>query len=555
MCRRAIGVWLIIAFLLCDKASAVQYAFQVNFKDKNGTPYSLSTPIMYLSPRAIARRTTQGIAIDSIDFPVNPNYIDSVLTLTGGILHESSRWLNLCVVLLSDSTQIHNLDGKPYILSKKLVGYYSGALHSKVSTSNGTEAEKTTSTDDVYYGYAWNQTNMVKGNYLHDHGYNGTGKVIAVLDAGFTSTNTHHGFDSLWVDGRVLDQYNFALKSTSIFSYDTHGTKVLSTMAGYNPDTYVGSAPLATYALYVTEDNNSEQPIELINMLCAAERADSIGADVITTSLGYNTFDDPADNFIFATDLDGKSTVVAKAANIATKKGILFVATAGNEGGGGWNRILTPGDADSALTVGSVEQLGSPWPTSGVGPNAVGQVKPDVCALGHLASIFNIGTGGYDGQEDGTSFSTPQIAGWAACLWQSKPTASPYEIRRAIITCASSYSLPGFQLGYGIPDFQCTGHALGTDDIANPFTSSTWIVASPIPFENEIKIQASPNSNGYTTFTIMDMAGKVVYSSRVHLYKGYNTPFTIPLGGLPNGIYILKAVSPTQQQVIRLEKM
>ncbi len=554
MCRKVVGVWLIIAFLLCEKATATQYAFQVNFTDKNNTPYSLSLPLWFLSPRAIARRTTQGIAIDSSDIPVNPNYIDSVITLTGGILHESSRWLNLCVILLPDSSLIHNLDSKPYIKSTKMVGFYAGTLHNKVSSGPSAVANKTSSADNVYYGHTWSQTNLVKGNYLHDKGYNGAGKLIAVLDAGFISADTHHGFDSLWADGRVLDQHNFTLDTSYIFAYDDHGTKVLSTMAGYVPDTYVGSAPLATYALYVTEDNHSEQPIELLNMLCAAERADSVGADVITTSLGYDTFDNPDDNFIFVLDLDGKSTIAAKAANMATKKGILFVATAGNEGGGPWNRILTPGDADSALTVGSVEILGSPWTTSGVGPNAVGQVKPDVCGLGHVASIFNIGTGGYDAQEDGTSFSTPQIAGWAACLWEANPLATPYEIRRAIITCASSYLTPGPQIGYGIPDFQCTGQVLGTQDTPAPFTQSRWIIASPVPFNNEITISAEPNANAYVDFKLTDITGKTVYTQHSYMYKGYNSPFTIAVPGLPAGVYILKAVSPTQQQVVKLEK-
>ncbi len=554
MCRRAIGVCMIIAFLLCDKATAQQYAYRVDFTDKNNTPYHLSNPLMFLSPRAIARRTTQGIVIDSADIPVNHNYLDSVINLTGGIIHESSRWLNLCVVLLSDSTLIHALDGKPFIKSSKLVGYYSSFLHHKPvrGTTSPKSASKTTTSDDFYFGYAWGQTQIVNGFFLHDKGYDGSGKLIAVLDAGFTGTDTLPGFDSLWAAGRVLDTHNFKYNTSYVFAYDDHGTKALSTMAAYTPNLYVGSAPLASYVLYVTEDDNSEQPIELINMLCGTERADSVGADIVSSSLGYDTFDNPADNFTFISDFDGISTVAAQAANMATRKGMLFVTSAGNEGGGPWNRILTPGDADSALTIGSVEGLtGAVWPSSGVGPNAAGQIKPDVCGQGHVAAVYS--PAGYT-SEDGTSFSTPQIAGWAACLWQANPMATPYQLRQAIIRCASSYSTPGPQIGYGIPNFHCAEQVLGIKTTPPPFTASNWIIASPNPFNGEITLSVYPDSDNNISFKLIDMTGKTFASNTAYFYKGYNSSVTLSVPGLPSGIYILKAVSPTQQKVIKLEK-
>jgi hypothetical protein len=298
----------------CSKAAAVQYAYRITFIGKDNTPYTLSAPLSYLSPRAVARRAAQGIAVDSTDLPVNASYIDSALTLTGGKMHSRSRWFNLCVILLSDSTQIHALDGKPYIKEKKLVAYYPGILHMSPVTSEKLTSHsvlKPTALGSSYYGNTWLQTTMLNGNTLHEHTHNGSGKLIAVIDAGFTGTDTHPGFDSMHNSGRLIDWHNFTLASGVVYSYDTHGTKVLSTMAGLVPGTYVGSAPYASYALYVTEDNNSEQPIELYNMLSATERADSIGADIVTTSLGYNTFDNPADDFVFATHFDGKTTVGA----------------------------------------------------------------------------------------------------------------------------------------------------------------------------------------------------------------------------------------------------
>lgn len=558
---RIAGVWIVVAFLLSDQATAQQYAYSVTFKNKNNTPYSLSSPLSYLTSRSVTRRVTQGIAIDSTDLPVNQSYIDSVLTLTGGILHGKSRWLNLCVILLDDSANIHIIEGKPYVGSTKLVGIYSSFLHHKPATFTGTTSpfktgKRATTTESDFYGATYEQTFMVSGAYLHSNGFSGNGKLIAVMDAGFTGTDTHTGFDSLRNDNRIADVHNFTYATDFVYSYDAHGTEVLSTMAGNvgnsSPNNFVGSAPKATYALYVTEDNGSEQPTELYNMLFASERADSIGADVITTSLGYNTFTYPDLDFVFATDFDGKSTIAAKAANIATKKGMLFIASAGNEGLSSWHMILTPGDADSALTIGSVDNTGTPWGTSGYGPNAAGQVKPDVCGLGHVASVFNA-TGGYV-QLDGTSLSTPQIAGWAACLWQANPSATPWQLRQAIIKCASSYSSPGTHIGYGIPDFHCTEHFLNVPDTPPPFTSANWIIPMPNPFTSELKLALSPESDNEFDFRIVDVTGKTVVSFSHFFYKGYNLPYTISLQALPTGIYILRANSPTQHKTIKLEK-
>ncbi len=545
------GCLMLIGSLLGREASASQFAFRVSFTDKNNTPYSLSTPLAYLSPRAIARRTTQGIAVDSSDIPVNQTYVNDVITTTGGVLHGTSRWLNNCTILLSDSSDVLLLTGKPYISSIKLVGFFSTNLHRTAATTSG-GTQRTTS-GAGYYGSTWAQTSMVNGQYLHDAGYKGQGMLIAVIDAGFINTRTHEGFDSLWNSGRVVDTFNFTYKHSDVFVQDSHGTEVFSTLAGYNPGTYVGAAPLASYALYVSEYSPNEQPLELDNLLYATERADSIGADVVTESLGYDLFDyPPGAGQFFSIDLDGKTTVAAKAANMATKKGMLFVASAGNDGlgFGTWgNHVLTPGDADSALTVGSVNSSGSPAASSGYGPNAAGHVKPDVCGLGQFAAVFT--ATGY-GSGDGTSLSTPQIAGFAACLWQAKPTLTPYQLRDKIRRCASSYSAPGVQLGYGIPNFQCA--SLNTADTPHPFNSSNWVVPAGNPFTDELQLLAAPNANGNADFALYDMAGRKVASFSAYLYKGFSTPVTIAMYELPVGTYVLKAVNASQQQVLKVEK-
>jgi hypothetical protein len=548
--------------LLCLKATAQQYAFQITFTDKNNSPYRFSDSLAYLSPRALVRRVNQHIAMDSTDLPVNPLYVDSVLSLTGGKFHENSRWLNMCIILLEDvdSAQIAHLAGKSFISDVKLVGTYTFDLHRGGGNTHQSASmpamQRTTNSDDIYYGDTWTQTHQVNGNYLSDNGYKGQNKLIAVLDAGFIGADSHSGFDSLRMSGRLVDQYNFVTDNSGVFISDDHGTQVLSTMAGYVPDTFVGSAPLAMYALYVTEIDVNDQPLELDNMIAGAERADSIGADIITESLGYDLFLNPADGENFNTDMDGKTTVAARAANIATKKGMLFVATAGNDGSppvpGYGDHILTPGDADSALTIGAVDYTGAPAAFSGYGPNAAGRTKPDVSALGVNAAVFNA-AGGY-GADNGTSFSTPEIAGWAACLWQTTPLATPYQLRKAIIQCASAYTSPGPQIGYGVPNFECTAEALSLLDTLFAFSSAEWVFATPNPFTDQLKISASPAMAGNVRFQLFDIAGKVMTDTQQYLYQGYNAPVYISIPALPVGTYMLRVASASQIQTLKLEK-
>ncbi len=560
MCLRIAVFFAFVTLLFAGTANARQFAYRVNFTDKNSTTFRLDSPLSYLSARAVLRRTTQSITIDSTDIPVNKWYIDSVLVLTGGKLHEASRWLNMCIILISDSTLIHALDTISFVTGYSFEAYYSGILHKTTpkkveKLTNVNNAERVTSGDAAYYNLTWAQTNMVNGNYLHDLGYKGAGKIIAVFDAGFSYTDTHIGFDSLRASGRIIDEHNFVLDTSYIYAYDPHGTEVLSTMAGYVPNTFVGSAPLAMYALYISEDDNTEQPIEMINMLCAAERADSIGADIITESLGYDLFDNPTFGLNYSTDLDGKTTVAAIAANKATQKGLLWVATAGNDGTGylTWgNHILTPGDADSALTIGSVEPTGIIAASSGYGPNAAGQLKPDVCTQGQPATVFS--TTDYN-SADGTSFSTPQIAGWAACLWEGCPNAKPYQLKQAIRQCANKFTTPDNQYGYGIPNFQCVSQLLSVKDTPNPEQINNWITTLQNPFTVTLNLSIVAGVSENIHFEIMDAIGKSVVSMDNYFVTGYYLPFSINTSYFPSGIYFLKATSSKQQKVIKLLKL
>jgi hypothetical protein len=544
--------------LHCEELfSQAQYAFRVSFVDKQGSP-PLSNPQLFLSQRSIDRRIAQGLSVDASDQPVSPDYIDSVLAETGGVLHLTSRWLNHCVVLTNDSTDILLLNGKPYVSGIKHVATYSSGLHNRPSGDNdkydkfGSEVDLSgllrTTGSPAFYGTTYNQTQVVNGDHLHDRGYKGQGKLIAVLDEGFSWVNTNRAFDYLRNSGRLVDKYNFVYDSDSVYGYSSHGTSSLSTIAAYVPDTFVGAAPEAEYALYITEYAGAEQEIELDNMLAATERADSLGADIVTESLGYNLYTNPFYYpFVYA-DIDGKSSVAAKAANIAASKGIIFVASAGNEGGVGWNYVLTPGDADSAITVGSVSEFKVVAGNSGYGPNAAGRRKPDVCMVGNPAAVLTTGVNA--NFINGTSFATPQLAGWAACLWQSSPSRNAYQIKTAIIESAHAYATPDNHIGYGVPDFKKAQELLG---IKGPIVNvNNWLAASPNPFTKDIFV-AIYHDSGDVELMLAGMDGRTIFVDKRVLNRGTHT-LTLTTPELATGIYILTVTAGEKKQSIRIEK-
>jgi serine protease AprX len=537
---------LFTLLLLCQLAEAVpQYAFRISFTDKAGSP-SLSNPLVFLSQRSLNRRTAQGLTLNTTDQPVSPLYIDTVLTVTQGKMHVVSKWLNTCVILLTDSTKILLIQNKPYISNIQYVGYYPTGLHNKPGNGEngiGPEPVKKTTGTPAYYGPAWDQTNMVHGDCLHDKGFMGQGKIIAVLDDGFLYVNSNPGFDSLYKSGRIVDKYNFVKADTQVYNSYAHGTEVLSTMAGYVPNAYVGAAPKAMYALYITEDQGTEQPVEMDNMVAGFERADSLGADVVSSSLGYDVFFSPVPYSIPNGEFDGKTTPAARGANFAVEKGMLLVITMGNEGSGG---ILTPGDADSVITVGSVDISKNPAGSSGWGPNAASIVKPDICMLGQPGYGF-MGTF-TPVPLSGTSIATPQAAGFAACLWQSSPSKNVTEIKSAILKSADHYSNPVLpQLGYGVPDF-CAAFTML--DINDPDQTAN-ISVYPNPLNSLLNIRVVNSHGGNLQVILTDITGKIVYSYITILDSGFNE-LKLPLPGMASGLYLARIRTNNETRTYKL---
>ncbi|MGC4058751.1 MAG: S8 family peptidase [Chitinophagaceae bacterium] len=538
--------------------SQAQYAFRVSFTDKHGTVGDLSRPEAFLSARALARRTRLGIAIDSTDLPVSATYTDSVLKFTSGVLHTTSRWQNNMVVLLTDTTVVASLRTRAFVTGVQLIARFGSPLHAMpVKDGSGRKdlptAEKEASlmktTGAAYYGDAYDQIHLANGDVLHNKGLRGKGMLIAVLDAGFAGLNTLGGFDSLRNSGRIVDTFNIDYRVPDVDGYAIHGTEVLSTMAGIIPDLFVGTAPDADYALYVTEDNGSEQPFELDNLVAGLERADSVGADVATISLGYNFMSiGTMDASLSLADIDGKTTVAARAANTATAKGMLVVASAGNDGGvSDWGKVLTPGDADSALTCGSVNGSKAVSPTSGRGPNAAGVLKPDVCMMGWPGIVLN--SSGTTTAVTGTSIATPELAGLAACFWASNLKATPAQLRRVIRESAHLAETPDNTAGYGVPDF---GKAtLSFDSI--PDLSQFRV--GPNPFTGSLSVWTGARITDDLEWRLTDLSGRQLAGGTQGSTQGGIVYIITIAADVPAGTYILQLSGGGSLKSVLVQKM
>jgi len=346
-----------IIFGLESIAQIAPSKFRIQFTDKDNSPYTISNPSAFLSQEAIDRRNDQGISIKLNDLPVNPVYIDSVKS-AGVTLLNRSKWFNSITIDTTgtnDSLVLDKIQSFSFVVEVESVGKWKSSTIWGELGWDKWEMEKSSTipiassliTSD--YGQSFNQISMVGGEILHEQGYKGQGMTIAVLDAGFYKVDALGAFDSLWANNQILGTWDFVDGEAEVFENGPHGMWVLSVMAANLPGQLVGTAPEANYWLLRTEAPG-ENIIEEDNWVAAAEFADSAGADIFNTSLGYTTFDDPGQNHTYA-DMDGNTTRITIGADIAASKGILVVNAAGNQGGTGWKYIAAPADGDSVLAV------------------------------------------------------------------------------------------------------------------------------------------------------------------------------------------------------------
>lgn len=419
------------------------YAFFVQFTDKVGSEQ------IALSEQALDKRAERGIEIDMLDYAVSPIYLDSLRSVGCHIYH-SSRWMNGATIE-TDSNTIQAIQQWAFVESVEVTrcgDEEPGTRSQDKLQAMRREGEEAMRQGAAMVDKAWQQKEQINLNKLHEAGFHGQGITMAIIDAGFYNVNTLAAFDS--VRTQILGIYDMTDDTDSITGETgSHGVKCFSTIAAITPN-YIGTATAANYYLIRSEEIYTESLKELDNWVAAIELADSLGVDIASTSLGYSMFDDERFDFSYQ-DIDGKSNRATQAARIATRKGMLVVIAAGNEGNKDWHYISVPADADSILTVGAVDSNGNIAAFSSWGPTADGRVKPEVCATGYQTALLNP-TDNSLTNSNGTSFACPIIAGMAACLWSALPDATNMEIRERIIESAHRYHFPHDQYGYGIPD-------------------------------------------------------------------------------------------------------
>lgn len=458
-------------FLLIGLVSAqaqASYYFYVQFSNKNDSPYSLSNPSEFLSARALERRAAFGLTCDSTDLPVNPSYIREIRNL-GIAVHNSSKWMNGATVLLADSSLMNRVRALPFVKFVEYTGKLVGAAL--------VPCRKVIGPTDFNYGIAFTQINQLNGQVLHNEGYRGKGIQIGVIDAGFMNVNANPCFDSLRLQGRLLGTKDIINPTSNIYTEDSHGAMVLATMTGNLPGQFLGTAPDASFWLIRTEYELTEYKVETDFWTSGIEFADSVGVDVVNSSLGYSTFDDSTMDFTYA-DMNAKVSRASRAASLASQKGIVVVVSAGNEGNRNWHYISSPADADGIVAVGAVTSTGASSNFSSFGPSSDGRVKPEVCAMGSSSAI--ISTNGMSTFGSGTSFASPIMAGMMACLLQRykvlNKNISVNTMIKSVFKSANSFHNPTAQAGYGIPDFAKAEQNLRIFDSLSKVENTNFVI-------------------------------------------------------------------------------
>jgi len=532
---------LVLAILIVQQNYAQNEDAWVFFADKENVAESLADPILIMTQDAIDRKALQGTPIDERDVPVNENYITQIKNATGINVYAKSKWMN-CVYVLGTQSNIEALLSLDFVVD---VEYADKSLNLFPGTplDDKFALEKENSKITYNYGDAANQIEMLSGDYLHELDYAGQGMVIAVLDAGFPSVNTNPGFDKMRNEGRLLGTYDFQARTTNVDGTSSHGLNTSSDIGGFLQNQFVGTAPLASYYLFVTEYGPTETPAEEAWWVEALERSDSLGVDVINTSLGYQDFDNPNYDHSYE-DLDGQTTFSARGANIAFDKGMILVTSAGNDGGG-FTYVGTPGDSPGMLTVGAVDSNGNYASFSSIGPTTDGRVKPDVMAQGSSAAV--ISTGGWVDFSSGTSFSSPIMTGVVACLWQSRPQTSNAVLMDIIRESAHLYNNPTAQMGYGIPNFEDAYNALQQLGIEDEFLLSNFALY-PNPTTSKINI-SFPEGISEADFTLYSILGSKVLSTPIS--KNANS---VNIEALTTGMYIATISSNNQKISFKIIK-
>jgi len=497
------------------------------FTDKPQATSFLNNPLSMLSQRALDRRSRHNIPLDITDVPIDNNYLNQIKSATGIIYMAKSKWMN-AVHVQGAQSNIENLLNLSFVdhieFANKNLGTITQPFIVKTPLANAPNKR-----NNYDYGFGYNQIHQLNGEIMHQQGLTGQSVLLAVIDAGFSEVNTAGIFQPLFQNNKIIDVYNFVSHDNNIYQFSMHGSGVLSTIAAQSNGELVGTAPDVKVALYVSEDVSQEMPIEESYWAEAAERADSLGVDIINTSLGYQTYDRSDYSYTMA-DLDGHTSFISRAANIAATRGIVVVVSAGNSGGTSWFKIGMPGDAQNVITVGAVDNNGVKTDFSSIGPTADGRIKPDVMALGSNVSAYWFGS--IQGV-NGTSFSAPITAGMIACMIQAYPDKKPDEIKQDLISISDRFFNPDNQYGYGIPNF-----SLYDVSRIDKLAGNDNLLIYPIPASGYIKI------NKDIIYQIFTPEGK-------YISGGQSAQKNIDISYLSAGIYYLSTSDKIYKIIVK----
>lgn len=487
--------WLLwLGLLLMGLPAWGQARYWVFLTDKD----PLAAPA--LSPAALANRARQGITPDERDRPLRPAYVAAVAG-TGATIQHHSRWFNAVSATLTPA-QVAAVAALPMVRAVTPVQRLARPV-----------ALQDDCPEEPFAGQHLRQLQMLGLNALHQQGYTGEGVTVAVFDNGFYQVDSLPAFAHLFEEGKILATRDYVDGDDDVFApcvHCQHGTYVFSILAARAPDRLIGAAPDARFILLRTEDDYGETRQEEDNWVAAAEFADSLGAQIFTTSLGYFDFD-PGEGDYRPADLDGNTAIITRAADLAASRGILVVNSVGNNGARGLN---APADGDSVLAIGSVNECGVYSAFSSRGPTADGRIKPDLVAMGEYA--FFLHPDGRMRRGNGTSFSCPLVSGLAACLLQAAPTAASMDLYAALLASGDRHPTPDNRYGHGLPQAPAALAALGGPALAtfaySPPFGTHEVIAYPNPSKGGFTLALRPGHSPMRAVQVevFDLAGRQV---------------------------------------------
>lgn len=538
-----------VLLLCCSFPCFSQQVYWVSFTQKD-TAFSVERPQEFLSEKAIARRLKYAIAIDVSDLPVSRGFIDRI-EAKGYTVVTKSKWHNAAAVKVPRLSDADSLRRLPFVKQVLYLGEHRPIKSSRESAvdlnemltvleSRFDDPDKKQQSDSVFYGKTFGQVSMLNVQKLHRLGYRGNNINIAVIDAGFNSVPKLPVFKHLIDSHRIKSTVDFVQGNDEVYEDDDHGMAVLSCMAGFIPYQFVGTAPFANYYLLRSEYSTTEMPIEETYWMEAAEYADSCGADLINSSLGYNEFDMASLSHTHR-DLNGKTAIISRGAAMAVNKGIIVLNSAGNEGDDEWHTISVPADAAGVITVGGVDAKRNYASFSSVGPTSDKRVKPDVMAQGDNTWVAS--SRGVFYQGDGTSYACPVMTGAVACLLQANYSRSPAQILDVLHKSSDRYDAPDKYYGYGVPDLYLA-HLMLTNDFSLDDTLQDTLLDCRVLPDKRIHITYGIPIGQKIAVTVQNAQDEMLFTETVSLKKEGIHRFALKKAKkLTEGSYTVRVVS------------